>query len=439
MNPHPSAELPDLHEQMACMVRLARSKILTHGDLEPAFREILQTAARLVRAERVGIWLFSGHGSRLRCVEQFESVENRFSRGAELTLEKYPRYFAALENERTITSHDARNDPRTSEFTTDYLEPLGISSLLDAAIRLEGKMIGVVCHEHVGSPRRWTLQEQNFAGSMGDFVALAMEASERKRIETLLRELNRTLEQRVRRRTEELTRANLELAERNEELQQFLYVASHDLQEPLRAVAGYCELLKRRYRNKLDAEADEFIDFAVDGANRMKRLVNGLLELSRVGTHCEEPADVDVRSSVDESLDNLHAIIQETRAIIDCEDLPTIVADRSQMVQLFQNLIGNAVKYRTDRVPEVRIDARREEGGWLFSVCDNGIGIPHEQTGRIFDLFQRLHGRDEYPGTGIGLAICRKIVNRHGGRIWAESDDGGSTFYFTLPDHPEAS
>ena len=219
-----------------------------------------------------------------------------------------------------------------------------------------------------------------------------------------------------------------------EDLEQFAYVASHDLQEPLRMVSSFVQLLARRYQGALDKEADEFIDFAVDGAKRMQRLINDLLEYSRVGTQGRPPEVTDCEDILAQVTTNLKSSIEETEATITHDSLPTVMADPTQLSQLFQNLIGNAVKFCGDRKPRVHVCATDEDGEWVFSVRDNGIGIDKEHADRVFAIFQRLHGRGKYPGTGIGLAICKKIVERHGGRIWLDSEEcRGSTFYFTIP------
>ena len=225
-----------------------------------------------------------------------------------------------------------------------------------------------------------------------------------------------------------------ELERSNRELEQFAYVASHDLQEPLRMVSSYVQLLSRRYRGKLDADADEFIGYAVDGASRMQRLINDLLAYSRVGTRGTEFVPTDSNRAFDQALANLAVAIAESNAVVTRDELPVISADSAQLTQLFQNLIGNALKFRGAEIPQIHVSAARQVDDWLFAVRDNGIGFEQQYADRIFVIFQRLHTRQEYPGTGIGLAICKRIVERHEGTIRAEGTPGkGATFYFTIP------
>lgn len=234
-------------------------------------------------------------------------------------------------------------------------------------------------------------------------------------------------EQELGERAEELSRSN-------HELETFAYVASHDLQEPLRMIASYTQLLARRYQGKLDADADEFIGFAVDGANRMQQLIQDLLAYSRVTTQGKTLELVESQKACDDALANLRRSIEDCDAVVKVENLPPVFGDATQLSQLFQNLIGNALKYRNGSKPEVHVAARPEPNEWVFSVRDSGIGIEPQYFERIFQMFQRLHSRKQYSGTGIGLAVCKKIVERHGGRIWVESKPGaGSTFLFTIP------
>ncbi|KCZ70657.1 PAS domain S-box [Candidatus Methanoperedens nitroreducens] len=254
------------------------------------------------------------------------------------------------------------------------------------------------------------------AGNITSILSSGEDITERKRAE------------------EERERWTAELARSNAELEQFAYVASHDLQEPLRMISGFTKLLERRYKGRLDRSADEFIAYIVDGAARMQRMIEDLLAYSRVGTRGKPFEPTNFEDIFDQAVANLMITIEENKAQVTHDPLPTVMADDSQVAQLLQNLISNGIKFRREEPPRVHVSARRKGNEWFFSVQDNGIGIAPEFFGSLFQLFQREHAANKYPGTGIGLAICRRIVERHGGRIWAESEVGkGSKFYFTIP------
>ncbi len=259
------------------------------------------------------------------------------------------------------------------------------------------------------------------------FIELFKKTQEVGRQERALRALNAQLEQRVAERTAELQRSN-------EELQQFAYVVSHDLQEPLRVVASYVQQLAERYQDKLEAEANELISYALDGAKRMQQLIVDLLAYSRIETTGQEFAPTDCEGVLQRVLGDLRVAIEESGAEVTHDPLPQVMADNVQLGQVLQNLLGNAIKFRSQEPPRIHVSARQEGQQWVFSVRDNGIGINPRYAERIFGIFERLHPRTEYPGTGIGLAICKKIVERHGGQIWVESEPGkGAAFFFTLP------
>ena len=236
-------------------------------------------------------------------------------------------------------------------------------------------------------------------------------------------------------KAEETLRSKLEeLARSNEELEQFAYISSHDLQEPLRMITSYLQLLQKRYQGQLDDKADKYIHFAVDGASRMQNLIKDLLDYSRVGTENKEPGSIDCEFILNKVVSDIKAVIKENNATVSHDTLPEVMADSIQIVQVFQNLILNGIKFHGEQAPKIHIAAEKKTNEWIFSVQDNGIGIDPQYSERIFEIFKRLNSRERYPGTGIGLAICKKIVERYGGRIWVESELGkGSTFYFTLP------
>jgi signal transduction histidine kinase len=396
------------------LVALSKSAALADGDLDRSLAEITEVAAHHLNVRRASVWNYSPDRASIVCVDLYDAQRGVHERGTELYARDFPAYFRALDEERTVAAHDAHGDPRTREFSAPYLGPLGIASMLDAPIRQQGRMTGVICHEHVGQPRRWSLDEQSFAGSLADCVALAIAAAERKKAEHVLAE-------RV-----------VELARSNAELEQFAYVASHDLQEPLRMVSSYVALLDKRYRGRLDDDADKHIAYALEGAKRMRMLIRDLLLFSRAGRSKERLAPVDAGRAAEAARANLGRLIEETGALVTIDSLPTVLAWESQLVQVFQNLIENGIKYRGPDRARIEVRADRRGAEWVFRVTDNGIGIDGKYFEKIFRIFQRLHDRRTYDGSGIGLAIAKRIVEHHGGHIWVESAVGhGSTFYFT--------
>jgi light-regulated signal transduction histidine kinase (bacteriophytochrome) len=344
----------------------------------------------------------------------------------------------------------------------DFVEPLGIESkLMLSGILPSGCMFGLVLFPTVPTSRDIARLFMPLSMSLklalmpfdagrifaGDPQCLSDSADMHQTITrlaaqvTIMDELLAVHEDVARRRTEQLKRAlgeldksSRELKRSNEDLDQFAYVASHDLQEPLRAVTGYLDMLKRRHADKLDDEASTFVQHAVDGAKRMHALITDLLKFARVNTRGAEMTPTDCNQVLNDTIANLKIAIEESGATIERMSLPVVNGDKVQLTQLFQNLIANAIKFRGDRAPVVKVTVVSDDAGWKFSVQDNGIGFDMAHAERVFQIFKRLHTRSAYAGTGIGLAVCKKIVERHGGAIWVESVPGeGTSFYFTIP------
>ncbi len=304
----------------------------------------------------------------------------------------------------------------------------GFQSIAVIPIRYRDEVLGAI---HLADYKKDMVSLPKIHFIEDTIAPLVGEAINRFNAEAELEKYRMHLEDIIKQRTAELARSN-------NDLEQFAYVASHDLQEPLRAVGGFVDLLKRRLAEKLDSKAQEYMNFTTDGVKRMQTLIEGLLAYSRVESRGKKPHKTESKEALDSALKNLQTSIRESRANVKAGELPKVYCDDTQLTQLFQNLIGNAIKFRSEKEPEIRISADKQDGFWRFAVTDNGIGIEPQYTDRIFLIFQRLHNREKYPGTGIGLAICKKIVERHNGKIWVESaPGGGSTFYFTVPDTVE--
>jgi len=440
-----------LAAQYAVIEILAKS-----GSPAEATPEILQSICEHVGWELGEVWLVDAGSSVLRLGGVWHAPSQDFAEFNALSRKSVFERGRGLpgrvwEDNRPAWISDVvdvlteKNFPRAAT-----AEAAGLHAAFAFPIRSAGEVIGVMdfFSRGVRTPDNDLLKMFDALGSqIGDFIR-------RKKAE------------------EALVRYSNELERSNKELQMFASIASHDLQEPLRVVSGFAQLLEQRYKGKLDKNADDFIGYMVDGAERMQQLIRDLLDYSRVTTRGNpfKPASCDL--VMQRALTNLKASIEESNALITADPLPVVTADESQLVHLFQNLIGNAVKYRKkDEPPRIHVSAKQLadpavhsalrphpavtsasdasagriphsalETGWLFSVQDNGIGIEPQYFDRIFQVFQRLHKREEYPGTGIGLAICKKIVERHGGSIWVKSEPGkGSTFLFTLPDRPGAT
>lgn len=387
-------------------------------DLSTSIQTLIETGAKTLEIERVSIWFFNGEHSEISC-QYMNSLKPPLPEPPRrLKAMDYPRYFKSLEEGRLIAANDARHDPCTSEFTENYLKPLGITSMMDVPIRLNGHLLGVLCHESTGPIREWTLEEQNFASSITDLVALNLEIFERIKAEKNLKQ-----------RTIELQRSN-------KELEQFAYVASHDLNEPLYIIRAFIDNIKQQPSAKfLDAKIGHALDRIEHGAQRMELLIKNLLEFARINMRSKPFEPVNLGALADEIIFELDLRLKETGATVRLGKLPTVWADKTQIQQLFQNMILNALKFRKKEVPlQIDITGRELNGEFVeISIRDNGIGFDQEYAEKIFLPFQRLHSRSEYEGSGIGLALCHKIVSRHNGTISAQGKSGeGAIFTLTL-------
>jgi PAS domain S-box-containing protein len=381
--------------------------------------EILQTAVtevqKILQADRVLIYQLRADGSGSGVAEEVlpgwsPVLGKKFPEEVFPTEYREPYRQGRIRNIPDVTDQKEHVPPCLIEFVQQFQ----VKAKLVVPILIKSELWGLLIAHQCADPRFWTRFEAELLQQLADQIGIAITQGQ------LL---------------EQETRQRQELGRSNADLQQFAYIASHDLQEPLRMITSYLQLLERRYKDRLDENASEFIAYAVEGAARMKTLINDLLAYSRVGTHGRPFEQVDCTASVKQAIANLKLSIAESQATITWDELPEIVADSTQLTQLFQNLISNAIKFRSADPPTIHISAVSQAENWLFRVQDNGIGIEPQYADRIFVIFQRLHNRTEYPGTGIGLAICKKIIERHDGNIWIESEPGkGSTFCFTIPD-----
>ncbi len=395
-------------------------EITAQLDLDEVLSSIVMQAVKLLGGTMGGFSLYRAHKQLLKFTAGygFESFpDNLYMRRGEGLVGKVWETGAPL----------IVNSYRDWEWRSPVWESyMGSRAILGVPINWGAEFLGVL-EVMAEPPRTFSQDDVDFLNLFATQAAIVIrnarlyelaqrEIAERKRAEQMMRKYAQ------------------ELARSNEDLEQFAYAVSHDLQEPLRMVAGYLRLLEHSYKGELDDEADEFIHYAVDGARRMQTMIEALLEYSRVTTRGKEFAPTDCEALVQRTIANFKFAIEESGAVVTHDPLPTVPADKMQLERVFQNLLSNALKYRGTEPPRVHIGVREMENEWQFYVRDNGIGIDSEDFDYIFAVFQRLHTRDEYEGTGIGLAICKKIVERHGGRIWVESALGeGATFYFTLP------
>ncbi|MGB9937120.1 MAG: GAF domain-containing sensor histidine kinase [Methanobacterium sp.] len=343
----------------------------------------------------------------------------------------------AIRTGKPCICKNMRTDPRFKPWREEALKR-GYSSSIGFPLMDKDKVLGALAiYSEEQNP--FSDEEVNLLTQLANDITYGLNSirvyNAKIEAEKALRAAKDNLELKVQKRTSKLKEINEELKRSNEELQSFAYITSHDLQEPLRTIASYAQLLNRRYKGQMDSDADEFIDYMVAGATRMKQQIQGLLDYSRVGTRGGDLWKFNIENALNYALFNLNASIESYNAEITYDTLPDITADENQITQVFQNLIGNALKFRKDGIkPRIHISSKKEKNEYIFSIQDNGIGIENQYASQIFQVFKRLHTIGEYEGAGIGLAIVKKIIERHNGCIWVESEYGkGSTFYFTLP------
>ncbi|MFE7138072.1 ATP-binding protein [Streptomyces sp. NPDC057644] len=416
--------------------RLARARELI-GDDEQLAKDLdaVEAAAgrwRQDKAEPLIAAVRESGPSRSGATAQLQSSKTEF--------DNLRRAYTTQQGHLSEARDHARADLNAARSTRDWVVGILLGVLVLTIVALS-----VLLHRVVGVPlnRLRAASEAVRSGSFDNRIEIKGPSDVQDvagAVEDMRQRLSDELAE-AQKREDLLAGQTQELRRSNSELEQFAYVASHDLQEPLRKVASFCQLLEKRYGTELDDRGKQYIAFAVDGAKRMQVLINDLLTFSRVGRVHESWKPVDLGRSLDRALGNLAAAVEESGAVVERpEELPELVGDATALTMVWQNLVGNAVKFRhPDRPPRITVDCEREDENWHLTVSDNGIGIAPEFADKVFVIFQRLHARDEYDGTGIGLALCRKIIEFQGGRIWLEPEPGeGTRIHFTLPVAPEA-
>ncbi len=428
-----------LEKQNTLLSEHARTPVLLGGNLEDSLAAIARLAAETLGVARTSIWLYNAARTHLRCAHLFERDAARHSAGPELAAADYPAYFAALGEERSIAADHAATDPRTREFASAYLAPLGITSMLDAPIRVGGKMVGVVCHEHIGPARAWEPDEENFAGSVADLVSLSIEVAHRREAEDALREAHASLEIKVADRTRDLAAANERLQELDRLKSEFLATMSHELRTPLNSIIGFTGILRQGLAGPLNEEQQRQLGMVLFSARHLLGLINDLLDLSRIESGKMEVVREDFKvaevvAEVAQSLAPMAA--QKNLALETAPDDPALIlhSDRKKCFQILLNLTNNALKF-TDS-GRVLIAVRPTAAAVELCVTDTGIGIKPEGMAQLFEAFRQVDGsaRRVYEGTGLGLYLCKQLATMLGGSIRAESEFGrGSRFTVSLP------
>lgn len=407
-----------LLRQQSSLYQLSKMDL---SNFDVALQSILETSADFMNLERVSCWFFNSDRSEIICKDLYKRSSQKHESGACLKSENYPHYFKALEDNLLLACKDARLDPRTSEFTENYLIPQNIYSMMDVPIRLSGKIIGVLCHEYTETPHDWREEEQDFGTSASSMISIAY----------VISQLRQT-EQALQKKTKELERSN-------KALEEFAYIASHDLQEPLYIITSFIDTIRTQHKKNLDPQVSSLIERIYNAGVRMTQLIADLLNFAKISTLKKPFEALDLNEIVNKVWKDLELRAKETQAQFKLHSLPPVYSNKLQMTQLFLNLFSNALKFKKADAPvEIEVKSKILDENWVeIRVEDKGIGFEEEYAQKIFKPFQRLHLRSEYTGSGMGLAVCQKIIERHQGKIEAFSNEGeGSQFVFTLPLKP---
>jgi len=389
-------------------------------DLDSLFKLITEQNADILNTAQTSIWFYNPERTEIICRDMFIKAKNTHESGMLLKAHDYPQYFKAMENSRVLAANNAQTDLRTCEFTETYLKSKGITSMMDVPIRLHGQVIGLICHEHIGSPKEWTNSDQDFAASVADMVALKLEAAERAKAEQALEKLNKDLEAAV----QELSRSNIQL-------QDFVHIAAHDLKTPVRGIGTLADWIISDYGDQFDAQGREQLSLLKTRVVRIDELIDGMLRFSKIVRTREKERQVDLNMMLSEII---YGITPSDNIEIALDSLPDVTCEYEHLELVFHNLLTNAVTFMDKTKGLIKVGCVEQGDFWKFYVCDNGPGIEQKYFDKIFKIFQTLPRKDERETVGIGLAVVKKIVELYGGKIWVESQPGsGSTFFFTFP------
>jgi PAS domain S-box-containing protein len=389
-------------------------------DLDSLFKLITEQDSEVLNVAQVGVGFFNPDGTEIVCRDLFIKAKKTHETGHSLKTCDYPHYFKTMENSRILAVNDSLSDARTREFADSYLKSKGINSIMHIPIRLHGKMIGIICHEHIGPAREWTSTEQDFAASVADMVALKLEAAERSKAEQALEKLNKDLEAAV----QELSRSNIQL-------QDFVHIAAHDLKTPVRGIGTLADWIISDYGNRFDEQGREQLSLLKARVVRIDKLIDGMLRFSKLVRTKEKERQVDLNMMLSEII---YGITPSDNIEIAMDSLPNVTCEYEHLELVFHNLLTNAITFMDKTKGLIKVGCVEQGNFWKFYVCDNGPGIEHKYFDKIFKIFQTLPRQDERETVGIGLAVVKKIVELYGGKIWVESQPGsGSTFFFTFP------